>query len=413
LVSVAKDGGGGHRPFGVFFGGYRCSKVAGQLMNNARLRRVLLSAYDAAIDAREWTKCLRELTDTLRSTMSGLHYFDRNHANGGITQFVGADPQWLHDYDVYYASRNAFLIRSGHKFQSGTTLPSEALCPDEELRRTEWYNDYLKPHRIDRNIGVCLFHEAGVMTNLTIMRPTRSFTERELQFVRAVVPHVQQAVRLHRRLEGVSLQEPWSAELLDRVPAGLVLINAKGSIVHMNETARAMIATDDGLSVTRSELRGATTTDTNQLRAAIRFALDDATLQDADVSSQAMPVRLKRPSMRQPLSAIVVPLTRQPSDVQAPIRAVAVISDPERRPRLDSAVLSNLFGLTKTEVRVLATLLGGDSVANVADRLRISTQTARTHVKRILRKTGTHRQSELVTRMSTATEAIFSDTINS
>jgi len=59
-------------------------------------------------------------------------------------------------------------------------------------------------------------------------------------------------------------------------------------------------------------------------------------------------------------------------------------------------VFSELFSLTTAEMRVLALLLLGGSVNHAAAQLNIAQSTAQTHMKRILDKTGTHRQAELV-----------------
>ncbi len=54
------------------------------------------------------------------------------------------------------------------------------------------------------------------------------------------------------------------------------------------------------------------------------------------------------------------------------------------------------YGLTAAEAVVAQLLLRGNSNAVVAERLNISLETARTHVRRLLAKTGTHRQSDLI-----------------
>src|ERR1700756_5614885 len=57
-------------------------------------------------------------------------------------------------------------------------------------------------------------------------------------------------------------------------------------------------------------------------------------------------------------------------------------------------VFSKLFSLTAAEMRVLSLLLSGGSVNHAASQLNIAQSTAQTHMKRILEKTGTHRQAE-------------------
>ena len=58
--------------------------------------------------------------------------------------------------------------------------------------------------------------------------------------------------------------------------------------------------------------------------------------------------------------------------------------------------LQGLFGLTPAEASIAGMLANGKSTNDVAVRQGITLNTARVHVKRILAKTGTSRQAELV-----------------
>ncbi|MCI5073658.1 helix-turn-helix transcriptional regulator [Oricola sp.] len=53
-------------------------------------------------------------------------------------------------------------------------------------------------------------------------------------------------------------------------------------------------------------------------------------------------------------------------------------------------------GLTPAETRLVESLLAGASVAEHAESLGISNNTARVHMQRVLEKTGARRQAELV-----------------
>jgi DNA-binding CsgD family transcriptional regulator len=61
------------------------------------------------------------------------------------------------------------------------------------------------------------------------------------------------------------------------------------------------------------------------------------------------------------------------------------------------ATLEARFTLTRAEARVTRRLAMGRSLKHIAKELDISPETARTHAKRAMQKTNTHRQAELVT----------------
>lgn len=60
------------------------------------------------------------------------------------------------------------------------------------------------------------------------------------------------------------------------------------------------------------------------------------------------------------------------------------------------AQLERRFGLTRAEGRVVRRLVQGRSLNEIAEELSVSAETVRTHAKRAMQKTDTHRQAELV-----------------
>ncbi|HKU96604.1 MAG TPA: helix-turn-helix transcriptional regulator, partial [Vineibacter sp.] len=54
------------------------------------------------------------------------------------------------------------------------------------------------------------------------------------------------------------------------------------------------------------------------------------------------------------------------------------------------------YGLTAAEGKVLDAVIDGDGVDGIADRLGVARATVKTHLNRILAKTGTTRQNELI-----------------
>jgi len=79
-----------------------------------------------------------------------------------------------------------------------------------------------------------------------------------------------------------------------------------------------------------------------------------------------------------------------------PVRTIILVFDMEERPRMPEKRLALLFGLTPAEARVASMLIAGDGILTIAERTKITSETARAHVKAILSKSQTHKQSEFV-----------------
>ncbi|MBI4048018.1 MAG: helix-turn-helix transcriptional regulator, partial [Devosia nanyangense] len=65
-------------------------------------------------------------------------------------------------------------------------------------------------------------------------------------------------------------------------------------------------------------------------------------------------------------------------------------------PALPADMLWRAFGLTEAETELAEAMLGGGTVAEYAQARLVSKQTLRNQLVGLMRKTGTHRQAELV-----------------
>jgi DNA-binding CsgD family transcriptional regulator len=78
--------------------------------------------------------------------------------------------------------------------------------------------------------------------------------------------------------------------------------------------------------------------------------------------------------------------------------AMLMLFDQDMGVEVNTSFLVKLYGLTRGEATLAASLMRGKSIEEAARELFISPHTARTHLKRIFMKTDTHRQTELVIR---------------
>lgn len=77
-------------------------------------------------------------------------------------------------------------------------------------------------------------------------------------------------------------------------------------------------------------------------------------------------------------------------------RTLAVFHDPQARVRLPPELLMQIHALTPREAALASAVAEGHSLADFAEARGCTEETARTHLKRVLEKTGTHRQADLV-----------------
>jgi DNA-binding CsgD family transcriptional regulator len=145
--------------------------------------------------------------------------------------------------------------------------------------------------------------------------------------------------------------------------------------------------------MSRDGLRAVSRQETAKLRNAIASV---SVQRDSGIPKPETVIQVHRPSASKPLEVLVSPLPSHNSLRKEGAAAALFITDPEEGAALDSRALHELFGLTPAEIRLSTALVKGKSVAEYAHEAAISSNTARTYVKRIYSKTGVRRQSELV-----------------
>ncbi|HKW18435.1 MAG TPA: helix-turn-helix transcriptional regulator, partial [Terriglobales bacterium] len=96
------------------------------------------------------------------------------------------------------------------------------------------------------------------------------------------------------------------------------------------------------------------------------------------------------------LNVVVSPVRGLATDFSETVSAVVYVTDPGVRIRPRNELLQSLFGLTPAECRIA--LLIGDGVATpeIRELAGITTNTLKTHLASIYRKTNTQRQTQLV-----------------
>ena len=92
------------------------------------------------------------------------------------------------------------------------------------------------------------------------------------------------------------------------------------------------------------------------------------------------------------LNVLTTPVRNITFDSAIPVYAIAFVNDPSEKVRPVSANSACLFGLTPAESRVALLLCDGYAPSTIW----VSTNTLKTQLASIYRKTGTPRQSQLV-----------------
>jgi len=363
-------------------------------MDNDALLQLIGEIYDAAADLTRWPQVLQHVADAFGAQEAALGMVSPVAVPWLIAP--RSDPEFLRSYGEYYHSRNLFW-RNMSRLPVGTGATDTMVMPKSELEASEFYNDWSKPQGYLSVMGATLFLEDGWRTEF-VVPGKHEFESEHLKLYNALAPHLVRAVQLNQRLARAEIGSASTAAALDRLEQGVLLVDSKARVAFANRAAQAMFAAG-ALRLRDRVVQAQAAADTAALHGMIASC---AGADGADAADAGGYVPAARAAGR-PLSLLVIPMRGEIGWLshERPA-AIIFITDPDRAAIPDVEQLQRQFGLTLGESRFALEILKGDGIAAAAERLGILPGTARTHLHRVLAKTGTKRQADLVRLILTA-----------
>lgn len=271
------------------------------------------------------------------------------------------------------------------------------------FERSAIYNEHLLLYGGCYTLFVVAPASPDLTTGMAIMRYPQAgpFGSLETERVQALLPHLCRATYLRQLVLGLKDQVGDLQQALDVAPMTLAVLDGRGALLCANRAAWALLEERPGIHLERGMLTAARPRDAKALSGAItQTALfSDALVAPPSCDSRAVAsVSIER-ERGAPLSLVFSPLRprsciRETASARA--RVLVTFQDPRARARIAPEIVTKLYGLTATEASLAAALVDGKTIVEFAASRGCSEETARTHAKRVLQKTGTKRQADLV-----------------
>ncbi|MER9363966.1 PAS domain-containing protein [Mesorhizobium sp. M0500] len=352
--------------------------------------------YDAVLDSSLWAHGLVGAADALGASGGVIHAFSTTGRQLLFTHNGRLDPDCVRVCETEYR-HNPWTSTSMSQLVKRLALSDETI-PLEDLKRTPFYADVLRPQHLGHNAAAVLANNGQVTVTINLCRTEKRgpFDWEAQAKLEALIPHFRRAMRLHLRIDGYSGIREEGPRALDRLTFGVLVLDEMGNVLFANDEARTLVAG------TPLRMRGACvasgpSTSADQLRGAVSTALAGRTPEVFAIC---------RPGSDVPLSVLAVPLRGavighlSPGAPRRPVAALFLSnqSAPGARPPPDR--LGNLFGFTPAEARMAVALADGGGQREIASRLGISMNTLKTQAGRVYAKADVRRQAELVRLMA-------------
>jgi len=212
------------------------------------------------------------------------------------------------------------------------------------------------------------------------------------EMVERVVEKIQQDEKKQRAAD---VFRTLSEEVLNRMHIGVVLVDEEGATLLSNKNAEKYFSSMSGLIVKDGKLSATMPKIRNELSERIL----EASQRDVEPSKNVGVIRIPRKDPLLPLTLLISPVRNRLAGMQVDnmqAAAIIFISEDKQKIELSPEVLNILYGLTPAESRLTIALVDGLELDKIAEKLNVSLHTLRGYLKNIFKKTGAHRQSELI-----------------
>lgn len=219
---------------------------------------------------------------------------------------------------------------------------------------------------------------------LCIGRTTRDFDAVHGVILSTLAPHLETAAPIYRHADAAQRRGQWQAQALGATGLGWVAFGARGQVIDMDAGATGVLAQVVGLSLQRGARPICADPD---LSAALIRAVAAAG------AGAVVPLPL---SQVPPVQILLEPIRADGAHARGGATVLGLLRGPAQALPDAAALLSDLFGLTRSEARLALALAQGASIAQAADDLGLTIETARSYTKLIYAKLGVPGQGALI-----------------
>ena len=367
-----------------------------------KFERVLADLYKAALDDVQWVSAAGSINDMIQTNGHGLTYADLSL---GVEPeiylnrfFVGTrrreDLEHLYFRDYYWRDE---AIPRLYGLGDGELAYRSDLYTDQEKKTSAVYNEFRRVNKTQNG----LFMALDGLDGCAVVWSIGDSTEREgwghdqIQAIERLAPHIRQFARVRHAMADAQALGDSLAKLLENRRSGFIQLDRRGRILEANDRARDILLKRDGLRDEQGVLAAEIQGEEEELQRLLARALPLYGVQGAGGS-----MKITRRKAGAPLVLEIHPVRQMGTDYRGwQVGALVLVVDPAARPRVDADLAACVLGLTPAESRVAVALATGQTVAGIADALGCAESTVNTHLKRVYRKQGIHKQTELVRRV--------------
>ena len=339
--------------------------------------------------------------DAFPFMMTAFHGYDIRDRFNLLFAFRGVSESNLNAYLEHYADVNPYRKYIADTASIMRIGIGQDVMTDDELSKTEFYNDYLKPNGdVGQTFGLPLFMEKTRFLHWSNNYNARYARDAAVaqNVVACLAPHIRRSMEMLRQLEGCLIENAGLKHALHRFSTPPLICTSALEVSFINDAGEDLLRAGRVMDVKKGKLHFLSFLDHKNLKQKIRQMSNPETSGIAD--QLHLFARLLLP-LHKPMLAFVAPL---PSDAPqrtllgTPIerQVLVLLIDPNHMNIPKEELVQAALHITPAEARLACAIAAGDSLRHYAEVNALSYNTARNQLQSIFHKTGCQKQSEMI-----------------
>lgn len=379
------------------------------MMNSLRCTETAISlAYDGVEESMPWQSLVDYLAESTQSFDATLHVFNPRHAQMGYYLVTSnrssyKRPDWLQlaltlAEDLFPTDRQPRRI--------------EELMSREQFQQSDIYRKVMAPNGLDYVLTQELYRDPELCIRLSMDRQSDQgpFQDADKQLLSGLSTHLIKAMRIRLRQQEQEARIQLFEESLSNMGVGLLSLNARGEIIQSNQRAQQLLQAHSHLQVRNHRLclDGCRKRFKDVLENALTRDGEEYTAADSPVPRDSTSIRIESLDGRSDLQLVVKPLRQQSVGAITGTAAQLFINEVGGQHReFDPERLQAMFSFTMREARLAVLIAEGCSLSEASERLNVSINTVKTHLRGIYDKLGVRRQARVATILNSTMKAMM------
>ncbi|CAN1557028.1 Transcription regulator LuxR, C-terminal [Sphingomonadaceae bacterium] len=353
--------------------------------------RVVSQIYEAALVPAHWDIALTSMIDFFAPREWHVAFVVWERLDPPAGRFIGSTgvhPLARDAYLQHFTGRHEWSIR-GHEMRLGDVVLSDQLIDRHDFKETKFYRHFLGPWGYELAILGMLDRQGPDHMGIVCPGPSDCDPGNLPEAISMLIPHIQRAARISRRIGEADLRAATATDLIDSSPYCVIALGPGLELLMANSRAQALLDRGGGIKLHHG-----------------RLLLDDpATQRDlAEMAaghgkSRSITFNARTQDDGQLLmSAVAVP-TAQGESFAKGVGGTALMLVGGQKIAVSNDMVEALqtsFDLTAAEARLATFLVQGSGVRGYASDRGVSKEAGKYLLKGIYAKTGLSNQTELV-----------------